>query len=330
MGGEPGLPEGGLGGLQWLQRAEKMHQIPRFRRLEIVGERGHRRAIDTGHEDPVEILVGLSTLEAGTGGEVVRHDPVVLAVHEGGSGGTITPPGGAMALPAFHPLERRPTPEDALDGRGRLSRDHDRRAGALHGPPRGEGLDVGHQIHPGLTGERRPGGHVGVHEPAGHRVEQVFVGGQGPGRGRAALESGGSEIARLGIDPHRVLAVAVPRLAVTPDTVPAVLQGSRRGIAVQVPDCGGLRRDRRRRQDQQQEAGARAERRHWSARLHERSPRQKSKSSAVSKLVVRTTVPGVNGASTVFPIPFIGVTPMDLPNESSVCHANPARLNMIG
>src|SRR5438132_8290269 len=61
---QPCLPERGLGGLQGLQRPEKVHQVPGVRRLEVVGKRGHGGAVESRHEDLVQVLVGDAAHEA--------------------------------------------------------------------------------------------------------------------------------------------------------------------------------------------------------------------------------------------------------------------------
>ena len=48
-----------------LQGAQEVDEIPSVVRLDHVGERRHGRAIDAGHEDLVDILVGRAALEAG-------------------------------------------------------------------------------------------------------------------------------------------------------------------------------------------------------------------------------------------------------------------------
>src|SRR5260370_13539062 len=74
-------PQGQLGALVVvLQCAQKVHQVPRVFRLDHVGEGRHRRAIEAGHENLVEVLVRLSALGTVVGSEVVRPDWLVVTV----------------------------------------------------------------------------------------------------------------------------------------------------------------------------------------------------------------------------------------------------------
>src|ERR1700693_5295516 len=101
-----------------------MNQIPRLGRFEVVGEGRHWSPIETGHEDAVQILIGLPTLEACSGRKIVRPDGVVLAVGEGGGRRAISVTGRSMTFPAFHFLEKRPAMKNALYRRGSLGRNH--------------------------------------------------------------------------------------------------------------------------------------------------------------------------------------------------------------
>ena len=68
-----------------LQRAQEVDEIPRVVRLDDVGKRRHRRAIDAGHEDLVDILIGRAALETGivsAVGEVVGANRLIFAVGE--------------------------------------------------------------------------------------------------------------------------------------------------------------------------------------------------------------------------------------------------------
>src|SRR2546429_5688930 len=60
---QPVPPDRGLPGFDRLQCPEEVHEIPCLSGLQLAGERRHRRAIQAGHEDAVEILVGRSALE---------------------------------------------------------------------------------------------------------------------------------------------------------------------------------------------------------------------------------------------------------------------------
>src|SRR5208283_1246867 len=115
-----------------LQRTQEMNEIPGIVRLNYVGEGWHRRAIQTGHEDLVDILVGLAALEArivATGREVVGADRIVLAVGESRGGGAIALTMCAMTFPALQFGEECLAVGNALERNGGLWRNRDRRAG---------------------------------------------------------------------------------------------------------------------------------------------------------------------------------------------------------
>src|SRR5258706_10127090 len=99
-----------------LQRAQVMHQVPSVFRLDDVGKRRHRRAVEAGHENLIEIMVGRAALEAGALGKIVRSYRLIAAVRKRGSGGTIAAAFGAMALPAFQLGEEFFSVLDAIQG----------------------------------------------------------------------------------------------------------------------------------------------------------------------------------------------------------------------
>src|SRR6202011_2053541 len=128
-----------------------------------------------------------------------------------------------MALPALHTVEDFLAGLDSFRRDGRLRRNLDWLARLFTLEARREMLDIRHQISTLLVREGIPGGHVRSDQAASDGVKQIFVSGQGPGRGGAALKHTQCEITRPGIDPGEVLSVAVPQFAVTTDTVSAVV-----------------------------------------------------------------------------------------------------------
>src|SRR5207237_25791 len=128
-----------------------------------------------------------------------------------------------VALPAFQLGKQSFAMSDALDRDWRLSRNLDRIASFLFLPARREGLDVGHDICALLVGEGVPDRHVAIGEAASDRVEQILICRQRPRRSGTALESCDSEVARLGIEPNGVLAVAVPQISVTAGAISPVV-----------------------------------------------------------------------------------------------------------
>ena len=63
-----------------LQRPQIVHQVPGVFGLNLVAERGHRRAVQTGHEDLVQVLVGFSRLEPRSGREIVGANRFIVAI----------------------------------------------------------------------------------------------------------------------------------------------------------------------------------------------------------------------------------------------------------
>jgi len=57
-----------------------MHEVPRLVWFHVVDKRGHGRPIQTGHENAVEVLIGLTALESLAGGKVIGHDGAFLTV----------------------------------------------------------------------------------------------------------------------------------------------------------------------------------------------------------------------------------------------------------
>ncbi len=126
-------------------------------------------------------------------------------------------PGGSVALPAFHLLEKRAAAENALNIDRRLGRNRYGRSGFFVLPARRERLDRSDKVCALLVREGPPRRHIGRIKTTGHGIEQVIIRRKcARGRG-AALEDGQREIPRLWIDPLRVLAGSVSRWSVTAD-----------------------------------------------------------------------------------------------------------------
>src|SRR5580704_1678532 len=62
----------------YLQGAQEMHQIPCVVGLDHVRERRHRRSIEAGHEDAVQISVGVAAHEPVARGKIKRLDRIAL------------------------------------------------------------------------------------------------------------------------------------------------------------------------------------------------------------------------------------------------------------
>ena len=90
------------------------NQVPSLIRLDVVGERRHRSAIEAGHKDPIDILVGVPALGPGPVGKVKGSDGTAEIVGESGSGRPIGHTLHAVALPALHSGEYVASGLDAL------------------------------------------------------------------------------------------------------------------------------------------------------------------------------------------------------------------------
>src|ERR1700686_416074 len=114
---------------------------------------------------------------------------------------------------------------DALHGGRRLSRYSDLRPGLLGLPAFGERFDEGYQVGAVLVGQRDPGWHAGIGEPAHERVVNVLIRWQSTRRRRAAFERCRHEVARLDVQVRRVRVTArwepVLAVSVTTETMAA-------------------------------------------------------------------------------------------------------------
>src|SRR3984885_50486 len=55
-----------------LQGAQEMHQVPCVVGLDHIGKRRHRRSVEAGHEDPVQIAVRVAAHESVARGKIKR------------------------------------------------------------------------------------------------------------------------------------------------------------------------------------------------------------------------------------------------------------------
>jgi hypothetical protein len=75
-------------------------------------------------------------------------------------------------------------------------------------------------------------------DPTPYRVVEVFVGRQASTERGAALESGESEIPRLGIEPNGILSFAIAQVAVAPGAIAAIVHRPIFGMAGKLSDMG--------------------------------------------------------------------------------------------
>src|ERR1700730_13412052 len=128
-----------------------------------------------------------------------------------------------MALPALHPVVNFLTGFDSFRSNSRLGRDLNGLSRFFSLKASREVLYKRHQIGTLLAGECIPLGHVRSDQASSDGIKEIFVGGQGPGRGGAALKHTQCEITRLGIEPREVLSITVSQFAMTTDAVSAVV-----------------------------------------------------------------------------------------------------------
>ena len=162
-----GLPEGEFGaGMPNLEGAEVVHKIPGILGFDDVGERRHRRTVETGHEDTVEILVRGAALKAIVGVEIVGLDGLVSGVGKRGSGRAITAAFLAVTLPTFEFLVELLAVFHAFERELRFGRNVDGRSGFVGGPAAGKRFDKCHEVSTLLGGQRDTRRHGGSDETA--------------------------------------------------------------------------------------------------------------------------------------------------------------------
>src|SRR5271157_2907228 len=205
-----------------LQSSQIKNQVPCLVRLQIIGKGGHGRSIQSGHEILVHGRVGCPALEAVLIVEIERLDRPVLIVGKSVGRRSVAAAGYAMTLPAFHLLKENAALLDSLGCYRWFRWYDDGSAGLLRQPSRREMLHVSDQVHAVLVRERPPGWHIGVEHATSDGVVQIGVGRERSGRGGATAKDSDREVARLGIDPLRVLAFPVAKNSVASNTEPLV------------------------------------------------------------------------------------------------------------
>src|SRR6266849_2557486 len=196
----------------YLQSTQVVDQVPGVVGLDNIRERRHGRAVQTSHENTIEVLIGDAALETrivSCRGEIVRTDGLIFAVGEGRGRRSITVALLAMALPAFHLLEQVVATADTGNINRGLGRNLDRLAWFFGLPPLREGLDVSDEILPVFIAQRTPRRHIGGLDAAHNCVDQVRVERQGASGSRAALEGGVGEVARSRIDELSCVTIAI-------------------------------------------------------------------------------------------------------------------------
>src|SRR5579863_517664 len=71
------------------QRPQIEHQVPSLIRLDVVGKRRHGSAVQPGHENLVDVLIGIATLWPGAFGEVIRSNRPAEIIGQRSGGGSI-------------------------------------------------------------------------------------------------------------------------------------------------------------------------------------------------------------------------------------------------
>src|SRR5467141_2776491 len=215
-----------------------MHQVPCVFRLDDVGKRRHRRAVEAGHENLIEIMVGRAALEVGALGKIVGPNRLLVAVRKRGSGGTIAAAFGAMALPAFQLGEELFSVFDAIQSGCGFGRNIDDIAGLVGLPARREGFDEGDEIRAVLVRQGDPRRHVGIVKTTDERVDEILVRWQSTGRRGSTFVRRRDEIPRQNIEVWPIFTVAVATEAVAAPAVAKVELSSGAHVSSILADVG--------------------------------------------------------------------------------------------
>src|ERR1039457_1932408 len=115
-----------------------MYKIPGIVGLNYVREGRHWGSVYAGHENLVDVFIGVAAFEARVvlaGREVIGANRIVFAVGQSSSGRTVALASRTMTLPAFELGKERLTMRNAVEGNRGLRRDLDRVAGFFLFPP---------------------------------------------------------------------------------------------------------------------------------------------------------------------------------------------------
>src|SRR5580658_9165581 len=246
-------------------------QVPSLFGLDVVGKRGHGRAVQTGHENSVNVAIRIAALWPGSLGKVEGCDRPAEIILKGRGGRSIGLAEHAMALPALHSGENFSPRFDAVGCDFRFRRNRDWSPRLLAHPARREVLNPGHQVRAFLLGERAPLRHIRAVHPAGDSVEKIFVGGQGSGRSGTAFEYAELEVARLGINPREALAVSVAIIAMAHNAITPIVTLGILGVAGDLSDVAFHADARRKVGLRELRPGSHRERQNRS-RAHEKRP----------------------------------------------------------
>src|ERR1700688_3276232 len=104
------------------KRSQIEHQVPGFVRLDVVRKRRHGRAIQPGHENPIDVFVRIATLWPGSLSKVERSDLPAEVIGEGRGGWAVGLTEDAVTLPALHSGEDIAARLDAVGRDFRLGR----------------------------------------------------------------------------------------------------------------------------------------------------------------------------------------------------------------
>src|ERR1700683_11862 len=122
------------------------NQVPSLVGFDVVGKRRHGSAIQPGHEDPVNIQIGVAALRPRPVGKVEGCDRTAEIILKGRGGRSVGHALHTVALPALHPGKHIAPRLDALGGDLRLGRNLDGRSWFFAGPARGEVLRPSYQV----------------------------------------------------------------------------------------------------------------------------------------------------------------------------------------
>ena len=81
-----------------------MDEVPALVRAHPITPSGHRRTVQAGHENPIEVRVCRAALESGTGREIIGRNRIALIVPQRRRRGAVAAPALTVTLKTFQRL----------------------------------------------------------------------------------------------------------------------------------------------------------------------------------------------------------------------------------
>ena len=183
--------------------------------VDQVGERRHRRPVQTGAQPLVDVLDRAAAVEVPVLGQVRRVGGHPGVVDEGWRGGAIAPPFGAVTAVALDELVHLASVGEGFLGGARRAAEGQRVGSLAGGEEAGEALEVVDERHALFEAELfLPSGHGRARHAFVDDAHDVVVGGKLPARGGADLVERLGEVARARQHVGRRVAVAEALVAV--------------------------------------------------------------------------------------------------------------------